>query len=295
MSTPNDDEKEKKLSIYERLGLPVTLLRDFALFGLIVVLIALGVALTIRVATQPIVVPQFSFDQFLNLVLAFFAIGLSIFLYLKASEVADKFYDNTYQFTKDISEKLGRMDEKYGEKIQGVQDLMKHWPRGHYDENEKKEEKENKEAEVERLKQELDKTQKEQQARIDELLQRAQLEEEEKVKYQDEFHNSSRRETELEHNINLLEARIRQLQNQSWHSNPDVSANEIYKLLSRAPIGGLKRLIDPDPGLQRIKPGSVFEPDDMNKLFKLGLIDREGDLTDVGQSLVFDWVMRRMP
>ncbi len=60
---------------------------------------------------------SFVFSDFLSLMLSFFAIGISIAFYFKASDASNKFYDNTYKFTKDISENIGRMEERFGEKL----------------------------------------------------------------------------------------------------------------------------------------------------------------------------------
>jgi hypothetical protein len=60
---------------------------------------------------------ELDFSVLLSLTLAIFAVGLSVTFYMKASETANRFYDNTYQFTKDISETLGRLDERFAERL----------------------------------------------------------------------------------------------------------------------------------------------------------------------------------
>lgn len=63
---------------------------------------------------------EFAFSDLLSLVLAIFAIGISVLFYIKASESSSQFYNNTYQFTKSISEDIGRMDERFGEKLSNI-------------------------------------------------------------------------------------------------------------------------------------------------------------------------------
>lgn len=62
----------------------------------------------------------FSFTDLLSLVLAIFAIGLSAAFYFKADESSRGFYDNTYSFTKHISETLGRIEERFGERLKNI-------------------------------------------------------------------------------------------------------------------------------------------------------------------------------
>ena len=43
----------------------------------------------------------------ISIIMAIFAISISIAFYLKANDTANKFYDNTYKFTNDVLHKLG--------------------------------------------------------------------------------------------------------------------------------------------------------------------------------------------
>ena len=53
----------------------------------------------------------------LSVLLALFAIALSVAFYFKATDTSNLFYDNTYKFTKDISEILGRIEAGFGERL----------------------------------------------------------------------------------------------------------------------------------------------------------------------------------
>jgi len=59
----------------------------------------------------------FDFSDLLALLLAMFSIGLSVLFYLKATDTSNVFYDNTYQFTREVSEVLGRVEAGFGEKL----------------------------------------------------------------------------------------------------------------------------------------------------------------------------------
>jgi transposase len=60
---------------------------------------------------------KFDFNALLSLILALFSVGLSVLFYFKATDTSNLFYDNTYKFTKDISEILGRIEAGFGERL----------------------------------------------------------------------------------------------------------------------------------------------------------------------------------
>lgn len=60
---------------------------------------------------------KFDFSDLLALILALFSVGLSVVFYFKATDTSNLFYDNTYKFTKDISEILGRIEAGFGERL----------------------------------------------------------------------------------------------------------------------------------------------------------------------------------
>jgi len=67
-------------------------------------------------------ISNFDFSNFLALLLAFFSIGLSVAFYNKATSTSNTFYDNTYKFTKEISEVLGRIEARFGEQLKHIED-----------------------------------------------------------------------------------------------------------------------------------------------------------------------------
>lgn len=60
---------------------------------------------------------SFNFSDFLSLILAVSAVGLSAAFYFKADDSAKEFYNNSYNFTKDIATILGRIEVGFGEKL----------------------------------------------------------------------------------------------------------------------------------------------------------------------------------
>ena len=82
-----------------------------------VLLLLFSLALIWRVIVAKIDLKGFSFNDLLSLLLAVFSVALSVAFYFKANESSNHFYDNTYKFTKDISELLGRIESGFGERL----------------------------------------------------------------------------------------------------------------------------------------------------------------------------------
>lgn len=109
---------------------------------------------------------QFSFESLLSLLLAFFSIFISIFFYFKADETSNRFYDTSYEFMKEVSVTLGKIEERFGEKLNSLNDKISHL-------SDEKEEK----------KEELQNVEDEKQKVIDELLDKTKLDESQKQAY----------------------------------------------------------------------------------------------------------------
>lgn len=69
---------------------------------------------------------NFSTESILSTLLAFFSIFISIFFYFKADETSNKFYNTSYDFMKDVSVTLGKIEERFGEKLNNLNDKISH-------------------------------------------------------------------------------------------------------------------------------------------------------------------------
>lgn len=121
---------------------------------------------------------DFSFPELLSLILAVFSISLSAAFYFKASEISNTFYDNTYKFTRDVSEILGRIEAGFGERLRhldegyvGLRDKFDQIPAGEI--NKAKKQVKDEETEIKKKEQERD-------GLIENLAQKAKLQEHEK-------------------------------------------------------------------------------------------------------------------
>lgn len=69
-------------------------------------------------------------ESILSMLLAFFSIFISIFFYFKADETSSKFYDSSYDFMKEQSVLLGRIEERFGEKFENLFSRIDHLDAG---------------------------------------------------------------------------------------------------------------------------------------------------------------------
>ena len=109
---------------------------------------------------------SFSLESLLSLLLAFFSIFISVFFYFKTEETSNHFYDMSYDFMKDVSVTLGKIEERFGEKLNNLNDKVSHLS---YAKEEKTEE--------------LQTVEDEKQKMIDELFDKAKLNETQKEEY----------------------------------------------------------------------------------------------------------------
>jgi len=113
---------------------------------------------------------EFSLESILSMLLAFFSIFISIFFYFKADETSSRFYNSSYEFMKDISVTLGKIEERFGEKLNSLNDKITHLDNIS---SERLVEIQNQEEDKDKI--------------INELMNKANLKEEEKLAYKKEL------------------------------------------------------------------------------------------------------------
>lgn len=187
--------------------LSLPLVRDLLVIGLLMVIVWKLLSAEVKIDLA-----SFSFNDFLALVLALFSVALSVAFYFKANEASNQFYDNTYKFTKDMSEILGRIEAGFGEKLRhldegysGVRDRLDRIP--HYGATP---------SEVKSEEEEIKRKEQEQRALIEELAEKAKLAEHEKKEL---FANLEAKHEELEKAKNEL--RIMQGDRNNSFREPD--------------------------------------------------------------------------
>lgn len=203
----------------------------------ITICIAGGVAsvMFIGLICYSIIKNEFSLESILSMLLAFFSIFISIFFYFKADETSSKFYNSSYDFMKDISVTLGKIEERFGEKLNSLNDKISHLDKIS---SERTEEIQNQEEDKDKI--------------INELMNKANLNEEEKAAYKKEleekelFIESLRRE---QFNAQREAERLRERKGgiyltDRWEPNRDYLIGLLNEGLKGVSMGRYRRLVD---------------------------------------------------
>lgn len=205
---------------------------------------------------------NFSVESILSTLLAFFSIFMSVFFYFKADETSSKFYDSSYRFMKDISVTLGKIEERFGEKLNSLNDKVSHLDR-------------------ERLKvsEEIEDKQEDKDRIINELMEKANLSAEERTAYKKELEKKDREIAQLqsyrmraEREAAMLRRKIERLPDTVEEMNDD-------SMLITA--SNSSRRLSPDVIQYIIELGHM--PDDIplrirNTLKRAGCIDPDGNI-----------------
>lgn len=209
-----------------------------------------GSVLFIAILCYSILKSDFSLDSILSTLLAFFSIFISIFFYFKADETSTRFYNSSYEFMKDISVTLGKIEERFGEKLNNLNEKISHLDKIS---NEASEEIKDKKDDKDSI--------------INDLMDKANLNEEEKNRYRKELAEKDseiemlkRHKYSAEREATRLRRRISQIQDEQ---------NNI-PLPSRSTLEYLLRTHDT----------SDVTIKGMYNLQRLGIIDSEGYIDD---------------
>ena len=251
---------------------------------LIFVIVTVTVLFAYKLLITPINVDfsQFNFSDFLALILSLFAIGMSVAFYLKASETSNEFYNNSYTFTKNISEILGRIEAGFGERLrhldEGYSGLRDHFERSPLGakENEK----------IIKIEQEkYEEKLKEQKKLIESLTSRVQLEEKEKNKLINDIRKREIELNETSNEIKFLKQRSELLQHMQNPSPIPIHIRE-YILSTVIPsLGGASELskMTSNSIMHRFNNIKIGYPTGFLEQMKiLRLLDSDGNLRIIG-------------
>ena len=146
-------------------------------------ILILAIPVAYKIAITPFSL-QIDLNGLLSLLLALFSVGLSAMFYFKANETSNSFYNNTYKFTKDIAELLVRIESGFGERLRHIDEgytSMRDYiqtsntkPKGDVEKTKQK---------IESEEHEIEKVSEERNNIIKQLVERSQLQEEEKLQF----------------------------------------------------------------------------------------------------------------
>ncbi len=256
-----------------------------------VVLLCLLVVVTWKLINSniSITLESFSFTDLLSVLLAFFAIALSAAFYFKATDTSNQFYDNSYKFTKEMSEILGRIEAGFGEKLKhiddgyiGLRDKFDKMPFNFQEAEKKKEEEEEhiREQETER-----DRI-------ISSLLEKAKLDEKEKEDLLQKLAENANEVKRSQEELDKIKKNIHE---------EDEKSRDLY-LVSKMSSAIRKQVSDPrrDKSIlgarqffERLLNSGAFDEELLNEMDEGGLI-KEESLTKKGIMLLNAAILSRL-
>lgn len=219
---------------------------------------------------------NFSFSELLALLLSLFSVALSVAFYFKANETSNQFYNNSYKFTKDMSEILGRIEAGFGEKLRhldegysGIRDKFDRLPT--YPDNKieeiKKEELEVKKKEAEQLK------------LIENLANRAQLAKGEKEEILKQLADTSKQ-------LEFARSELRHLVNQNRDLTPEEAdtKRKLLRYISDMLLKNATPDLDPKSSMSAAKQIFQNMRDDLpiealDDLKRFNLLDKDSNLS----------------
>lgn len=224
---------------------------------------------------------NFSFTDLLSLILAIFAISMSVALYFKATDTSNRFYDNTFKFTKDISEILGRIEAGFGARLKnldegysGLRDSFQ----GSIGSSE----------EIDASKIELEKEVAEKNQILSDLIEKAKLSESEKEEVLTSLQTKEREILNLTKELKFLKHEIqndeRSIESALINKVPPSVRKIVFNFLESSDIP-IYRV--PDLPIELLKDllifgGGMYSTSDRKLLFKYGIIDDRGSFTTEG-------------
>ena len=230
-----------------------------------------------------------NFSDLLALFLALFSIALSVLFYLKATETSNVFYDNTYRFTKDVSEILGRVEAGFGEKLahldEGYSGLKSAVEKIPFDRKQT-------EKDIEEEEKQLHKVEKEREEIIENLAERARLEGKEKEKLFERLKEQDNELTKAKRELHVLRRRMMRAERRPRMDGSISVPRPLRRYLKRtvlreipnellfdAPMDVLNRHLKEIT--RRVGPDELA-----TDLRNYHVIDEDGDLTQGGRALL---------
>ncbi|OGW44186.1 MAG: hypothetical protein A2X57_06615, partial [Nitrospirae bacterium GWD2_57_8] len=253
-------------------------------FKLIIGAVLFGI-LAYKLFVIPINIPELKFSELLSLALALFAMGLSAAFYFKANDTSNQFYDNTYRFTQEMSEILGRIESGFGERLRHLDEsyagMLQKLP---IDPAQVK-----KEIEAEELK--VEKTEQEKEALISGVIDRARLVPDERDKIIADLKGKDHELEAAKQELKFLRQRLSDASMQvPFWNKPALHAiirDIIKRHMEATPDMTARVMLDMDPNQLRFNFSKHILKDSflLDLLNKHGVLMGRGLLNDLGLEL----------
>lgn len=225
----------------------------------------------------------------LSIILAVFAVILSVLFYFKSSEESSRFYQNSYEFTKDVSEILGRIEAGFGERLRHLDEGYSAMTRRVDD---VLAEKGRMEKELENEEVELNETKQEREQIINALFEKVNATEDEKREMRKALGDKERELDYAKRQMAKLKMQVRELEGELNESSIDLHP-ELHQVLV-----WLSKIIDPEhfvrapvSWLNRKLKDAVSELTEEARmsLIRHGVLTEDIELTASGRRLLRDF------
>lgn len=238
---------------------------------------------------------KFDFSDLLAMILALFAIGMAVAFYFKTTDSSNQFYDNIYNFTQKTSEILGRIEERFGERLrhldEGYGRIQSQFDGIAKTPGEIEKQVKETEGKEEKEKEKLEETNKAIQQMMEELAQRAELQQQEK----DEFYSkmgelaaerdmAQKRLHEIEEDRDRMRQRLMMFEEDVMEDSPELHHPIIRDVLHHPEIRHLLQDGAPSRIIRR-RTRDFFShmPDEyLDQLRKVGIVNERNELTPAG-------------
>lgn len=238
---------------------------------------------------------KFDFSDLLAMILALFAMAMSVAFYFKSTDSSNQFYDSIYNFTQKTSEILGRIEERFGERLKHldegygrIQSQFDGISRSPGEIEKKVKETEGKE---EKEKEKLEETNRAMQQLMETLAERAKLEHQEKEEFyarlqelESEKDMAQMRIREIEDDRNQMRQQLMMMEEGIIEEAPELHHPFIMEMLHHPEIRRLVRDGAPARIIQR-HSRRFFEslPEEyVEQLRDAGVINRRNEITPAG-------------
>ncbi len=289
----NKSNAIKEKTKYELIGGVLRRLTDQAI-RLSVIVLFLVVAWRLAWSEFNLDLTKFDFSDLLALLLALFAMSMSVAFYFKSTDSSNLFYDNIYSFTQKTSEILGRIEERFDERLKHIGEtnerIESRFDRSANNAEEIKKEVEKNEDEEGVSREKLEDVNRKQEEVIEDLLKRARLEGDEKGDILDKMNKLAAERDEAREKIRksersqrIMNSKLRELQRE----NKRHSVDELEVLLDvchhPALVEHLKKGYIPLEEMENLSDViKDFPPLVINVLITRGIINRSLQLLPEG-------------
>lgn len=238
---------------------------------------------------------KFDFSDLLAMILALFAIAMSVAFYFKSTDSSNQFYDNIYNFTQKTSEILGRIEERFGERLkhldEGYGRIQSQFAGISKTPDEIEQRVKETEGKEEKEKEKLKEANAAMQQMVEQLAQRAQLQQEEKEEFYAKMKDlaaekdmAQKRICEIEEDRDRMRQQLMMMEEDMMEGSPELHHPFIMEILHHPEMRHLIRDGAPPDILRKHARSflSDLPSEYLKRLSDAGIINHRREFTSAG-------------